>query len=377
MIRHWLASFVAFALMGFAVVGCSTNINTAPLDPPAPPTLPEGLQPGWNEIATGGDTICSRGTEYAFFVRPGTVNKVVIDFIGGGACWNELTCGVADAIFNPDIENVRAAIAANSPAGMYDHDNADNPFKDWYHVILPYCTGDIHWGDNVKTYGSGDTEVTINHKGAVNTRAVLDWVYDNFSAPEDVFVTGCSAGAYGSIMWAPHVAEHYPASRLMQFGDSGAGIITQKFFEESFPSWNAESAFPTWIDALNPKNVNLLDLSLSDLYSGVANHYPSNQFSEYNTAFDENQTFYFTVMGGSGAAEWSEKMFASIDKIQASTPTFSSFIAPGEQHCIVLFDNFYTVNTGGVRLVEWLNTMVNGEQPPNAACTTNCMDPTP
>src|SRR5688572_7686148 len=54
------------------------------------PTLPD-LAPGWNEFIPGGETICSRGTEYAYWVRPGTQNKVIIDFIGGGACWDEFT----------------------------------------------------------------------------------------------------------------------------------------------------------------------------------------------------------------------------------------------------------------------------------------------
>ena len=358
-----------------ASVGCAQKpLTDLPEDQP---TRPTGLNAGWNEILTGGDTICSRGTEYAFFVRPGTVNKVVVDFIGGGACWNELTCGVADAIFNPDIENVRAAIEANVPQGFYDHEHADNPFKDWYHVVIPYCTGDIHWGDNTATYGTGEDEVTIHHKGAVNTRAVLDWVYDGFSAPEDVLVTGCSAGAYGSVMWAAHIAEHYRDTRVLQFGDSGAGIITQEFFQDSFPSWNAEQAFPTWISGLDPDEVNVLELELGDLYAGLANHYPRHQFSQYNTAFDDNQVFYFTAMGGSGAEEWSEKMHASIASIQAAAPSFASIIPTGEQHCILPFDNFYTVNVDGTRLTDWLATMVSGDQPENLTCTGDCTVETP
>ncbi len=375
------------ALLLVVVAGCTSTTAT---DPPGgaggsggaggggtTPTVPDHLDEGWTEILTGGDTICSRGTEYAFFVRKGTVNKVVVDFIGGGACWNALTCGVADAIFNPDIENVRAAVAANNPSGFYDTENAENPFKDWYHVVIPYCTGDIHWGNNTATYGEGESEVTIEHKGAVNTRAVLDWVYAEFSAPETLFVTGCSAGSYGSVMWAPHVAEHYEDARVVQFGDSGAGIITQTFFEDSFPSWNAEEAFPDWIDGLDPNEVNVLDLTLGDLYVGLANHYPEHQFSQYNTAFDENQVFYFTAMGGSGPAEWSQRMHASIDAIHAGAERFTSFIPKGEQHCIVPFDNFYTVNVDGYRLTDWLGEMLAGERPDRHACTSDCDGATP
>lgn len=329
----------------------------------------EQLSAGWNELVPGGDTICSRGTPYAFFVRPGTSNKVVIDFIGGGACWNELTCGFAGAIFEEDVESVRAAIEANQPEGFYDHENADNPVADFWHVVIPYCTGDIHWGDNVATYGSGDSAVTINHKGAVNTRAVLGWVYDNFDAPEQLFVTGCSAGSYGSALWSAHVMDHYPSSQVFQFGDSGAGVITQDFFENSFPSWNATQAFPSWIPALDPTKVDLLSLGLADLYAGIANHEASQVLSQYNTVRDENQVFFFTAMGGSDVAAWSSQMQASIADIETRAPNFASFTAPGEQHCILPYANFYTVQADGVRLVDWLRGMLDGESAPaSVAC---------
>jgi len=368
-------SLLCLPLCLVVATGCGGDDDETTAEPAAP-TLPEGLEPGWNEILPGGDTICSRGSAYAFFVRPGTVNRVIIDFIGGGACWDEVTCSVADAIFTPDVENVRAYVATDDPHGIYDHDHPENPFADWYHVVIPYCTGDIHWGDNVTTYGSGASEVTINHKGAVNSRAVLEWIYEGFSAPEQIVVTGCSAGSYGSAMWAPHIARHYPSSQIVQLGDSGAGVITDDFFQESFPAWSAEGAFPNWIDALDPDQVSLVEQELADLYVGVANYYPDHQFAQYNTAFDENQTFYFTAMGGSDAAEWSARMHASIADIEARADTFVSFIASGEQHCIIPYDNFYTVNVDGVRLVDWVDDLLAKTPVDSQACTA-CDEPTP
>jgi hypothetical protein len=356
-------------LVALPLAGCGGD---APVDEPKteePPTLPEGLAPGWNEFKPGGDTVCSRGTEYAYWVRPGTVNKVVIDFIGGGACWNQLTCGIADAIFEDSVDSVRDAVADDTPSGFYDHEKAENPFKDWYHVIIPYCTGDIHWGDSVTTYGEGtDNEITINHKGAVNSRSVLSWVYEGFSAPEQILVTGCSAGSYGAALWSADVMEHYASSQVFQFGDSGAGIITEEFFNESFPSWNAEAAFPKGIPELDPAKVDILTLALPDLYAGIANHYPAQWMSQYNTMKDENQTFYFTAMGGSGVEEWSQLMLASVDEIEARATTFDSFIAPGEQHCILPYDNFYTVNSNGVKLTDWLKNKIDGTAITSVRC---------
>jgi hypothetical protein len=327
----------------------------------------------------GGETICSRGTEFVFFVVKGSVNRVVVDFVGGGACWNEVTCGFADAIFNPDVESVRAAIASGEGFGIYDRFHPDNPVRDWTHVLIPYCTGDVHWGDATVTYGEGGAdEVTIHHRGAVNARAVLGWLYDNVAAPEHVFVTGCSAGSYGSIMWSAHLMEHYQDALVTQFGDSGAGVVTEEFFRDSFPAWNAEGAFPSFIPELDPEQVELLDQNLVDLYAGIGNYFPEQRISQYDTAFDENQTFYFQAMGGEDAQAWSEQMFASIAEIEERTPSFGSFIPSGEQHCIIPYDNFYTVNVRGRLLTEYLQDMIDREPVERIACLDQyCDEPTP
>ena len=168
----------------------------------------------------------------------------------------------------------------------FTHRQHRESFADYHHIMIPYCTGDIHWGNQTQTYGSGNSEVTIHHKGGVNAQAVLDWVAENYGEPDKIFVTGCSAGAYGSIMWAPHVAEMYPEADLRQFGDSGAGVVTDEWFADSFPSWNGEFAFPTHIPALDPSVVDVSQKSTTDLYAEIASFYPEYSFSQFNAYYD-------------------------------------------------------------------------------------------
>ena len=343
-----LRFFAVVALLLAAACGDSKK-------PPATPDLPDE----WTVIRPGGDTICSRGTEYAYAVRGGTVNKVVIEFMGGGACWNDLTCSVADAIFNAEV-NVEG-LSQIQGRGIYDRDNEENPFKDWYHVFIPYCTGDIHWGNNVVEYGDGDDAFTIHHKGSVNSQAVMDWVYENFEKPENIFVTGCSAGAYGSIGWAPYLMEHYQNSEIVQIGDCGAGVITETFFQDSFPNWNAYAQSPAFIPGLNPDNRDLTTLDLSDVYAEVSNFFPEHIVGQYNSKFDNNQSFYFAAMGGlGGAAAWSEGMTEMIEAAHNDSANFYSYTGSGEQHCIINSDNFYSVEQNGVRLVDWFRDLSQG-----------------
>jgi hypothetical protein len=327
------------------------------------------LPAGWNELAPGGDTICSRGTPFRYWVRPGSVNRLVVEFRGGGACWNDLTCSLAGSIFAEKADE--DATVLNELVGIYQHSNDANPFKDWHHVYIPYCTGDVHWGNATRTYGSGAGAFTIEHKGAVNVRAVLDWVYEHVPGPEKVFVTGCSAGAYGSILWSSHIRKHYANSDVKQLADSGAGVITETFFQESFPKWNALEAYPTFIPGLDPTAFN----ELPQLYTAIGNHFPDMFLSQYNTAYDDNQHFYYDAMGGGDAYEWSTKMQASVAKIAASTPSFRSYMAPGTQHCIINWPNFYQMTSDGVRLVDWIDDVIAGRDVPSVSCGSDCGAP--
>lgn len=359
----------------------STTNNTTP-DGVFMPSFDE-LDEGWNELRPGGDTVCSRGTEYAYYVYKGDPTKVVVDFFGGGACWSPTTCSVSAQLnlFSEDIEQVRGIYNAYKGGaedifpGIYDHNNVDNPFGDWTHVLMPYCTGDVHWGDNTVNYGpdpgNAGEDLIIEHKGAVNTRAMLDWLYAEVEAPEKIFVTGCSAGSYGAIMWAPHLMDNYPDASVYQFGDSGAGIITQTFFEDSFPSWQAEGAFPTWIPGLDPAQTDLLGLSLVDLYVGIAAYYENQTLAQFNTRVDGTQVQFYTAMGGQGGGEgWSSLMLESIDQINTAAPNFYSYTAPGSQHCVIVDNSFYTMEVEGQLLIDWLDLMVNDQEIGDVACPT-------
>lgn len=328
----------------------------------------------WSIIRPGGDTICSRGDEFFFAVRPGTVNRVVIEFMGGGACWDQFTCSVAGSIFNEDLDGIED-IVQDDLNGIYEHDNAENPVADWHHVFVPYCTGDIHWGDATTTYGTGSQAFDIHHRGAVNVRAVLDWVYEAYRAPEELLVTGCSAGAYGAIGWAPHIIQHYPEARVTQLGDSGVGVITDSFFRDSFPSWNPWDAMPAWIPELDPEEIDYFELTLSDLYARVANYYPEQVFSQYTTAYDDNQSFYFEAMGGGDQFDWSELMYAAIADAEEKADNFYSFVAPGEQHCILPFANFYSIEARDIRFVDWLGGLLDRTGLESHACGDDCEPP--
>ncbi len=316
-------------------------------------------------VEPGGDTICSRGTPFRFFAVGGAPDKVIIDFQGGGACWNDWTCSVADAIFSPEApsaETIEGWAGESGVPGLYQLDDADNPLAGWTLLHIPYCTGDVHWGNATTNYGA---DLEIHHRGYANVTAALDWLQERYPAPKEVFVTGCSAGAYGAIGHASNIVERFPDAKVSTLADSGAGIITDSFFADSFPNWNAFDALPT---SLADVAMDELDtLSITDLYVAVADAFPEMRIAQQNAAYDRDQIFFYTTMGGPN--DWNARMRDNLATIEAAADNFSYYTAPGQVHCIHPYDIFYTRAsgpTGGdpVLYRDWLAEFVSGSELP-------------
>ena len=325
-----------------------------------------------SEVLPGGDTLCARGTPFRFFVYPADPEKVVIDFQGGGACWSELTCGLSGAIFSDstgDLDQFQAMRDQGWLSGIYDFDNPDNPFSGWTVVHIPYCTGDIHWGDATVDYSD---ELTIHHRGYRNAMAVFEWVKEYYPGAQRVVSTGCSAGAYGAIGHAPKLAELYPEAELTVIADGGSGVITDDFLAGSFPNWNAEANMPLDLDGIAGRAIE--DLTLVDFYVAVAKAFPDMRVAQHTTAFDKDQIFYYSVMGGD-EAEFNTRLEASLESIASQADNFRYYLAPGPVHCIHPYDITYTREVGGVAYADWLRELVDGaEAPETVTCGDTCRD---
>jgi pectinacetylesterase len=321
----------------------------------------QALPTGWQEIAPGGDTMCAHGTAYKFLVFNGDPQKILVSFAGGGACWDDFTCA-RNQIYTDTVERTYGPI--NNQEGIYDLNSTTNPYKGWTQIFIPYCTGDVHLGSADTTYkdGKGGTFV-IRHRGGNNVRAVLQWLTEHYPTAAEINIDGCSAGSYGSIVWMPKIAESYKNAKILQFGDSGAGVSQSLFF----PQWGVDRNLPAWVPGLDPTVIDWKKLSLVDVYRSVASYYPNANFSQFNHDQDRIQTLFYAATGGPGN-EWSERMFKSMESISVSTVNFRYFVAPGKQHCAITNSSLYTTKSDGVVLADWLGTAVSGQDSQNVKC---------
>src|SRR5262245_24880236 len=109
---------------------------------------------------------CIKGTPYRFWARRGTVNKLVVYYQGGGACWEQLTCSIPTC----DADVADSDNPGRASTGFADLSNPQNPFRDWSAVFVSYCSCDIHFGDAAQDYTNTDPAhpLHIEHRGYQN-----------------------------------------------------------------------------------------------------------------------------------------------------------------------------------------------------------------
>jgi hypothetical protein len=318
--------------------------------------------------------VCMDGSPYRFYARRGTVNKLVMYYQGGGACWEQLTClvpacdtNVVDAEDNP----------SGFSSGFADLDNPANPFRDWNAVFVSYCSCDIHFGDAAQDYTNFDpaNPLHVEHRGYHNSKVAEKWAREHFLAPEAVFVTGSSAGAYGAWFNAGLLHAVWPSARFDVLADAGNGVVTQDFLEQYFPNWNFEANLPPEIPELRQ----VLDNGegIVGYTKVITRTFPDTDWAHYTTAFDGGtggQTgFYNIMLNGNdpvAALTWWEGSCAFRDAMQAQAVetaaavdaqdgNYRYYIGSGSRHTMWGANKVYTSTLGGVpTIVDWISAML-------------------
>ncbi len=370
---------VLFVVILVALLGLTALISGSVVAQDALPKAGDLTAGQWNEIAPGGETTCAYGDAYRFFVRPAEkpTDKLMIYFAGGGACWNADFC--APSFKGPDgnpifVSKVPEGSSAALNQGFFDYTNADNPVTDYNVVYLPYCTGDIHTGDKTQEYTSSSGEkYTMNHMGYVNATAALDWTYENYDKPSQVFLPGCSAGGYGSIYNAPRIMNHYKDTRVIQLGDASVGVTPKGW--DGPVSWGMYDNLPADMAGATPDT-----LRFNDFYKTAAKDFPNNEFSEFTSYTDSVQIGFFYIIAGTytdpkvAGADWILGMQSSLSGLRNNLPNFRAYQAWGSQHCVTPAPEFYTYQVNGVRMTDWVADLVSDTPPANAICK-DCSTP--
>jgi hypothetical protein len=179
----------------------------------------------WQQIELPG-AICGNGSQYRFYVYDSpTSTNLLLYFEGGGACWDYATCsgqaGLLGAAHPNGIPNdyihefqpqYVSPLVNGADPGIPLRPKKDIATKGYDVVYMPYCTGDVHVGNNVVTYfdpAGQQPPITWRHVGYNNTRLALDYLATRFPNVAKLLVSGFSAGGTASS------AVYYQARRTL------------------------------------------------------------------------------------------------------------------------------------------------------------------
>jgi pectinacetylesterase len=186
----------------------------------------------WTWVDVPG-AVCRNGTGTGFAVSPGTAaDKLMVFLEGGGACFNELTCLTTPEAFTStngkDWAQGTYTLATASDAGLFDRTDPANPVKDWNFVYIPYCTGDIHAGNNPSGTVSGVTG-TQHFVGYHNVGLDLQHIVPTFPGLTQVLLTGISAGGFGAAANYVQVSNAFGSTPVTLLDDSGPAMEAPYF----------------------------------------------------------------------------------------------------------------------------------------------------
>ena len=320
----------------------------------------EVMPAAWEQVVPGGDCQCADGSEFSFWVRPGDPSKVVLFFQGGGACFSADTCSFTNGTFKTTT-GLDDDPSGNE--GLFDDGDPRNPVAGWSFVYVPYCTGDVHIGDNDHEYAPG---LLVHHKGAVNAQAAIAELATRFPDADRVLVTGESAGSVPSPLYAGVVSDLLPDADIAVLADSSGAYGDNPGVNALIGDlWGTMNAVPPW-----PENADVTPetWSIPGLYVRAGRHDPSITFARHDFAYDETQEFFATITGSAGG-----DVLSAIDAnevlIESQGVPLSSWVAPGSTHTVIGSSDFYTETVNGVALVDWVTALVTDRAVPDVHCT--------
>ncbi len=190
----------------------------------------------WEMVELGPENgaACGNGSPYRFFVNRTPLSKnLVMVYEGGGACWDQAAClgqGPLSAA-NPDgiPPDYMQRLDGGANGLVTPFSARTDPFQkvatqSWNIVYLPYCTGDVHSGSKVTVYADADPAHprTQHHAGQANVRGAAAWLRGTLGAPQDLLLTGFSAGGVGATTTYALVRDTLaPTGRVSLIADSG------------------------------------------------------------------------------------------------------------------------------------------------------------
>lgn len=366
--RIALRSLRATARAGFAVCmgaafGCGASANGDPAGTPDEQTWSDPRQSVEKDGADSGsdgsnvdsplgisvdvwawldfpDSRCANGSPTGIAVnRHANADHLLVFLQGGGACVDAESCWTHPMAANlTGYGTAQLQVEPMLGNGIFQRDDAANPFRDATYVFVPYCTGDLHAGTNVATYDVNGVATPTYHYGGRNLDLYLARLGAGLPAFDRVWLAGTSAGGFGTLINQDFVARTFGA-RTDVIDDSGPS-----FGDFGFP--------PTWQVRL-PPGCPTCSAGFAALFAYDRLTYPSTRFGFLAFQVDTLLPGFFGVEE-SVMTQWLAQYEGALDGIANA----QSFVALGTGHA-VLTSKIDPAATADLPL--WIQQMANDD----------------
>lgn len=209
------------------------------------PTLTSEPEFGkWYSVDVDG-SVSSNGSKWQGYFRKGKENKVVLYFYGGGFSVNDFTAArpldVEGGFYNDQLNaglNVMTYAIKEWGIGNSDENNA---FRDWTFIGVPYTTGDFHAGTGSQEYAALDGRLqTIHYEGYHNYRKLIEKLSAYIdSSPEQLLITGSSAGGFGAAILADDVMQLFNNPQNTTVHVDSSLLITDDWHRIMVEEWES------------------------------------------------------------------------------------------------------------------------------------------
>ncbi|RLN87664.1 hypothetical protein BBJ28_00016872 [Nothophytophthora sp. Chile5] len=329
-------------------------------------------------IYPGGDTRCafddfsnssvdfSTNATYFFQVFPApeqSKKKLMLYFQGGGACIDDLTCAFGlQCMYETFYPNARPL-----STGVLNRSNDANLFNDYNIVHLPYCTGDLHVGSHVDLiedsalYSLLDMpeclghNMTLHQVGYNNTKAVLDWAVENFPDPEEIIISGSSAGALGAQILSALVADTWQVEansiRYSVLADSYVGVLPSDYTGGELITYYGTCALDLKVTSKITDDCETNVLTVAEMMSYMIEDVPAAQWLFIDSMYDETQRYFYQLVDEGilgypftdliSGADFYSNMTAIIDVYKSVSDEVSTFYVDGTQHVFLTVNDYY------------------------------------
>jgi hypothetical protein len=325
----------------------------APLGTPLPET-PEGQ---WTWVAFT-DTRCRDGSATGLAVNMSTASPNVMVFLDqGGACFNTSTCGFNRSSFG-------AADLMPQTQGIFRRSDPDNPVRDWSYVFVPYCSGDVHAGRRPDSTVEGvGPQQFMGHS---NLDAFLSRIVPTFAGAQQVLFAGSSAGGFGVLLNADHVARWFAPIPITVLSDSGPAMPTSVVEPCLQRAWHDMWGFDRGAmldcggDCPNPNDY------MIDHVLHFGWRYPSYRGGLISASQDStiNLFFSFGRNGCTGGtitpADFQAGLLAFRGQLQVEGTPFGTYYIPQPQHIWLMSDSGFATTVNGVTVKQWLTDLIAG-----------------